>query len=403
MINTGLEVLLNTMPSFLQNKRLACLVHAASFTSDFTFTIDALLAKGLNIQLIFSPEHGLWGTKQYMEGSEHGHYAGIPVFSLYNGQEAGLRPSLAVLENIDVILVDLQDVGARYYTFATTMLFMLEAAAAANVPIWVCDRPNPIGLSAIEGGGIEPHYLNFCGPYNIPQRHGFSIGELAQFYNIAYTPVAKNSPGIGAELTVVPCSGLNRNWLFPELALPWIMPSPQMPSWQTALLYPGMCLLEGTNISEGRGTTLPFALCGAPFIQEKHFKAALDALQIPGVAWRVCQFIPKHDKYSNTVCHGVQLHITDPERFLSLYTGLAVLYVIQRLYPEYLQFRHDVYEFRSDVPAVDLLLGGPSPREKICAGEDLQSIYEAVLNTGDLTAFWSIREKALLYDEPKPR
>jgi hypothetical protein len=234
------------------------------------------------------------------------------------------------------------------------MALCMRAAAAAGVKVVVLDRPNPIGGLQIEGGGLEPGLENFCGLYPVPQRHAMTVGELARLYNTTF--------GIGCELEVIRCEGWQRRQYFEETGLPWVMPSPNMPTPDTAIVYPGLCLLEATNVSEGRGTTRPFELVGAPFVDGRALAAELDSYELAGAAFRPCVFQPTFDKHAGKACGAVQIHVTDRGVFDSYRTGLAVLVAVKKLAPADFAWRKTAYEFRDDVPAIDLLTGKPGAR-----------------------------------------
>ena len=275
---------------------------------------------------------------------------GLPEVSLYGTTFASLSPTPAHLAQIDVLVFDIQDVGARYYTYAATMALCMRAAGQAGVKVVVLDRPNPIGGLQVEGGGLEPGLENFCGLYPVPQRHAMTVGELARLYNVTFD--------IACELDVVAVRGLARAPRTTTTCdLPWVMPSPNMPTLDTAIVYPGMCLLEGTNLSEGRGTTRPFELFGAPFIDGRQLAAELERYDLPGVRFRPCVIEPTFHKFAGQRCGAVQLHVTDRRAFNAYRTGLAVLVAVKTLWPDAFAWRTQPYEFRADVPAIDLLTG----------------------------------------------
>jgi uncharacterized protein YbbC (DUF1343 family) len=252
----------------------------------------------------------------------------------------------------------------------------------------VLDRPNPIGGLQIEGGGLEPGLENFCALYPVPQRHAMTIGELARLYNETF--------GIGCELGVVPCGGWNRSAYYDDCDLPWIMPSPNMPTLDTAIVYPGMCLLEGTNLSEGRGTTRPFELFGAPFVDGRALVDELGRYDLPGVVLRPCVIHPMFQKFAGERCGAVQLHVTDRTAFNAYRTGVAIIVATRTLWPDAFAWRTDAYEFRDDVPAIDLLTGVPDVRHAIDAAADLESVMKIACAGTDRYA--AGRDQALLYE-----
>ena len=313
---------------------------------------------------------------------------GLPEVSLYGETLASLSPKPEHLERVDVLVFDVQDVGARYYTYAATMALCMKAAAEHGLRVIVLDRPNPIGGVQVEGGGITPGLESFCGFYPVPQRHGMTVGELARIYNTTF--------GIGCDLAVVSLEGWRRERYFDATGLPWIMPSPNMPTLDTAIVYPGMCLIEGTNLSEGRGTTRPFEIFGAPFVDGRVLADELGRLDLPGVVFRPCTFEPAFHKFTGERCSGLQVHVTDRRAFTPYRVGLGVLWAVRRLWSDDFAWRRKAYEFRDDVPAIDLLTGFPSVRETIDRGESFERVVDiAFKGTGEYEAG---RPSALLYE-----
>ncbi len=346
--------------------------------------------KGVDLKLLFGPEHGLRGDAQDMVGVDDTRdpITGLPVVSLYGKSAGSLLPAAKHLQRIDVLVFDIQDVGSRYYTYAATMALCMRAAAEAHLKMLVLDRPNPIGGVQVEGGGLDDGLESFVGLYPVPQRHGMTVGELARLYNTTFE--------IGCDLTVVACEGWRRQQYYDTTGLPWVMPSPNLPTLDTALVYPGMCLLEGTNLSEGRGTTRPFELFGAPFIDAHRIAQELKRADLPGVELRPCAFRPTFHKFKGEGCGGLQLYVTDRQAFLPYRTGLAVLWAVHNLWPDALRWRRQVYEFRDDVPALDLLTGRAAVREAIDAGKDFEGVMHEALAGADL--YRAARPAALLYD-----
>ena len=340
----------------------------------------------VDLRRLFGPEHGLRGSAQDMVGvaDDTDAATGLTAVSLYGTTLQSLSPTPEQLAGLDVLLFDIQDVGARYYTYAATMALCMRAAGAGGIKVVVLDRPNPIGGTAVEGGGLDEGLENFCGLYPVPQRHGLTLGELAKLYNDTF--------GIGCELDVVPCEGWSRSAYFDECGLPWVMPSPNMPTPDTALVYPGMCLLEGTNLSEGRGTTRLF---GAPFIGGDALAEELRRWDLPGVRFRPCVVEPAFHKFRGERCGALQLHVTDRDAFEPYRTGLAVLVAVRRLWPESFAWRTEPYEFRDDVPAIDLLTGRPAVRQAIDGGAPLDEVAR-IAGVGT-ERYHSGRERALLY------
>lgn len=319
-------------------------------------------APGVILAALFGPEHGVRGDAQYMVavGEERDPRTGVPAFSLYGDRPESLKPSPAQLAGLDALVFDIQDVGARYYTYQATMMLCMEAAAAAGLPFLVLDRPNPIGGLAVEGPALRPGFESFCGLHDLAVRHGMTVGELARLF--------RAERRLDLDLEVVPCEGWRRGMRFRDTGLPWVLPSPNMPTPETALVYPGMCLLEGTNLSEGRGTTKPFELFGAPWLDGHALAAALSADRLPGVRFRPASFVPAWDKHAGARCHGVELHVTDPAAFRPFRTGLACVARAREQDPARFRWRSEPYEFVAGIPAFDLLCGSSREREAIESG-----------------------------------
>jgi len=390
-MRNGLEVLLEAPARWLGRGRVGLVANPTTVDRHLTHAVDLLRAHpDVDLRLLFGPEHGIRGAAQDMieVGGSRDPVSGLPEVSLYGETFESLSPRPEDLAQIDVLVFDVQDVGARYYTYAATMALCMRAARAANVAVVVLDRPNPIGGVQIEGGGLDPGLENFCGLYPVPQRHAMTVGELARLYNDSF--------GIGSALTVVPCAGWRRSAYFDATDLPWVLPSPNMPTLDTAIVYPGMCLLEATNLSEGRGTTRPFELFGAPFIDPYRLADELRRADLPGVQARPCVIEPTFHKFARQRCGALQLHVTDRAAFNAYRTGLAVLVAVKRLWPADFRWRTEPYEFRADVPAIDLLTGTPAVREAVDAGRDLDTVWQ-VACTG-IETYTAGRERAMLYE-----
>ncbi len=371
----------------LKSKSIGVLCHAASVSSKREHLLEVL--KDFYIKKLFAPEHGIWGVAQDMEAVEQDRepISKLPVYSLYRNHVESLKPRKEYLEGLDVVICDLQDVGSRYYTFVYSMALMMQACAQARIPIYVLDRPNPINGSDVEGGKIYPGFESFVGLYSIPNRHGMTLGELALYFNEVYE--------IGADLTVLKLQEWSRKKYLDETKLPWVMPSPNMPTLETALVYPGMCLLEATEISEGRGTTRPFEIFGAPFIEPEKLKKHLNSFKLPGVFFRPLFFKPTFQKWAGQVCGALQIHVTDRKRFRPYLTGLAILKAIYDLYPIQFKWREKPYEFVSDIPAIDLLTGSAEFRKRLKQGflwKEMRDFYEE-----GKSALLSERRNYLLY------
>ena len=390
-MRTGLERLLGNPRRWLGASRVGLVANPTTVNHRLAHAADLLHRHPeVDLRCLFGPEHGLRGSAQDMVGvtDDTDLATGLPAVSLYGTTFESLSPTPEQLSGIDVLLFDVQDVGARYYTYAATMALCMRAAGASGVKVVVLDRPNPIGGVAVEGGGLDQGLENFCGLYPVPQRHGMTLGELARLYNGTF--------GIGCELDVVACEGWSRGAYYDECGLPWVMPSPNMPTPETALVYPGMCLLEGTNLSEGRGTTRPFELFGAPFVDGDAVARELRRHDLPGVLFRPCVIEPAFHKFKGQRCGALQLHVSDRRVFEPYRTGLAVLVAVRELWPESFAWRTEPYEFRADVPAIDLLTGSPAVRQAIDGGVTLDEVVR--IARGGTELYDSGRDRALLYD-----
>jgi uncharacterized protein YbbC (DUF1343 family) len=357
----GLEVFLQDPPAWAAKAPLGLLCHPASVDRRFR-SAPELVARRFPGQLrgLFSPQHGLRGDKQdNMVASPdfEDPLLKLPVVSLYGPR---LDPPREALENIAALLVDLQDVGARVYTYQATVARVMAAAARVGVKVAVLDRPNPIGGLQVEGNLLKPGWASFVGPYPLPMRHGLTLGELARYYNV--------TQNLGCDLEVIPVRGWRREDYFDATGLPWIMPSPNLPTLEGAVVYPGQVLLEGTNLSEGRGTTRPFELFGAPFLEPRRILSELRDIPLSGVVLREVGFEPTFHKWAGELCRGFQLHVTDRRAFKPYYTTLVMLAVIRRLYPEHFAWRLPPYEYETERLPIDLLTGDPAIREGLDAG-----------------------------------
>lgn len=389
-VQTGLETLVNECPEKIRGARIGVVCHPASVDAELRHALDLLQAAGARIVAIFGPEHGARGEAQDME--DVGDLAldprlGVPVHSLYGATFASLTPRREQLEGLDALVIDLQDVGARYYTFVWTMALCMEAAGQVGVRVLVCDRPNPIDGVTTEGNLIKPGFESFVGLHPLPNRHGLTPGEIARHVHARR--------GIHCELDVLPMRGWRREMYFEDTGLPWVYPSPNMPTVDTAVVYPGLCLVEATELSEGRGTCRPFEIAGAPGIDPEALAAELSRYRLPGCRFRPLYFRPKFQKQAERTCGGVQIHLTDRALFDSYVTGAAFLQSVKRVAPEVFAWRAKPYEFVADVPAIDLLAGD----------DQLRLALEADADLGDLAAQWAqeraefeeVRREAFLY------
>ncbi|MDP8255156.1 MAG: DUF1343 domain-containing protein [Candidatus Alcyoniella australis] len=372
----------------IRGKRIALLTHAAALTRELASAADVLI-DGVDAELvqIHSPEHGLFGTLQDQVAAQDTMYRGIEVDSLYGGDEQSLQIDPQRLAEIDLLVIDLVDIGARYYTYAATMAHALRAAGQAGIPALVLDRPNPLGGEQVEGNLLEPEYQSFVGLFPIPVRHGMTLGELAIFMT--------RHLGLYCEVTVLQCQGWKRSMLFNQTDLRWIAPSPNMPSFETALVYPGACLVEGTNLSEGRGTTMPFLQIGAPFISAGALAERLNLVGLPGVRFRPISFNPVFGKHAANDCDGVFCHVIEQHSFRPYRTGLALLWAANKVAGSQFNWRTEPYEFVSDRLAIDMLCGTDRVRRMIDAHAALDELL-AVAEEVDAD-FMAARAEILLY------
>jgi len=377
VIKTGLDVLCAERLDLLRGRRVGVLCHPASVDGDLTHVVDRLVAAGVRPARLFGPEHGVRGEAQDMIGVDDGKDArtGIPVTSLYGETFESLTPAAAELAEVDVLVIDLQDVGSRYYTYVWTMALAVQAAARAGVAVVVLDRPNPLGGVAIEGGTVEPGCESFVGLGAVPVRHGLTAGELARLVRAGMPWGAPRfAKPLDCDLTIVAMRGWRRALAFDATGLPWVLPSPNMPTLDTAFVYPGQCLVEATNLSEGRGTTRPFEIVGAPFLDGYRLAARLGALGLPGVRFRPLSFRPMFHKFAGRSCGGVQLHVTDRAAFRPYRTGLALLAAARAEAPAEFRWRSEPYEFVADPPAIDLLTGSDAARRGVESGATVEEL-----------------------------
>jgi len=387
----GLDVLLDT-PELVGGRRWALLANHAAVTSDLDPARGALVKAGVGpLVRLFAPEHGLNGIAQDMEavGDLRDPLTGSPIRSLYGDGPSSFAPRPVDLEELDVLLVDLPDIGSRYYTFAASMDEAMKACEKASVEVMVLDRPNPIGGVRREGGLVGTGFESFVSQLPTPARHGLTLGEIAL--------LLQRERWKDVQLTVVPCRGWRRDHWWDQTGLPWVPPSPNMPTLETATLYPGLCLVEATNLSEGRGTTRPFHFVGAPWVDEEKLVARLRALDLDGVAFRPARFRPEFQKFSGEVCAGVELHVVDRLRLRPLALGLFLIAAIHDLHPDRFAWRTEPYEFVSDPPALDLLTGSPEARGVIEERGPLAPLLDQWER--DVEAFDSSLDGIVLYHE----
>ena len=387
-VESGLEVLLDRHLPWLRGRRLGLLAHQASVTRDLAHVAQLLNdLRGVRLARLFAPEHGLWGAAQDHApvASTRDQVTGLEVWSLYGERRA---PTPETLAGLDALVVDLQDIGARYYTFVWTLALAMRECARAGVRVIVLDRPNPLGGDRVEGNLPDPAFASFVGLYPLPARHGLTIGELARRFVL--------EEGIRCDLTVARMRGWRRAMLWEDTGLPWVPPSPNMPTPDTARVYPGGCLIEGTNLSEGRGTTRPFEWVGAPYLDGHRYAEALDGLGLPGVRFRPARFTPTFHKWAGEVCGGVQIHVTDRRRFRPFRTGVAAISVARRLAPAEFRWKEPPYEFEHQRLPIDILFGTDRIRTQIEGGTDLP-VIEATWRTA-LPLYTRRRRAFMIYD-----
>jgi uncharacterized protein YbbC (DUF1343 family) len=386
-MDVGLDRLPHLAPlvARLRSSRVGLLAHPASVDRDLTHVSTVLHGAGVRPAVFFGPEHGYGGEAQDMASvaSAVDARTGAPVVSLYGDRFDDLSPRPEHLAGLDVLLVDLADVGARYYTFVWTALLALRAAQRAGVTVIVLDRPNPIGgLGAlVEGRTQHPGFLSFVGLEPVPIRHSLTVGELLALL------AARDGLPLGADgaLAVVPVLGWDRVRTAAAWDRPFVLPSPNMPTWETALVYPGGCLLEGTNLSEGRGTTRPFEIVGAPWLDGQALARALEATGLPGFVARPLTFRPTFQKHAGVLCGGVQIHPLDEAAFRPVATYVALISLAHAQDPVRFRFRTERYEYVDDIPAIDLLLGSAEARRAIESGE---SVREVARHAGEADPAW---------------
>lgn len=380
----GVEILLDEQKELIEGKRVGLITNPTGVDQELNSIVDVLHNDpDVDLTKLYGPEHGVRGSAQAGEYVDYyiDETTGLPVYSLYGETR---KPTSEMLENIDVLVFDIQDVGTRFYTYIYTMAYAMEAAEENGIPFVVLDRPNPLGGARVQGPVLNPEYSSFVGKYPIPLRHGMTVGELSKLFN--------NEFDIGADLTVVEMNGWKRNMYYEDTPLEFVMPSPNMPTADTAMVYPGAALVEGTNASEGRGTTKPFELLGAPYVNSTEFAATLNEFNLPGVDFRAASFTPAFSKHRGTLSHGVQIHVTHKQSFNPVKTGLHIVKTLHDMYPEDFAFRT---KNSSGVSFFDLLVGNGWIRESIEEGKSVEYMAEKWKN--DLNEFINLREGYLLY------
>ncbi|WHX26684.1 DUF1343 domain-containing protein [Virgibacillus halodenitrificans] len=383
-LKLGVEILLEEQKSLIEGKRVGLITNPTGVDQDLNSIVDLLHNDpDVDLTALYGPEHGVRGDAQAGEYVEYylDDETGLPVYSLYGKTR---KPTPEMLEGIDVLLFDIQDVGTRFYTYIYTMAYAMEAAQENDIPFIVLDRPNPLGGHKVEGPVLDTDYASFVGKYPIPLRHSMTVGELAELFNEEFQ--------IDADLKVVKMNGWKRNMYYDDTGLEFVLPSPNMPTLTTAIVYPGAALIEGTNVSEGRGTTKPFELIGAPFINGTDLAAELSKKNLPGVKFRAASFTPSFSKHSGKLSHGIQIHVTNKKAYKPVETGLHIVKTIHDMYPEDFAFRA---ENSSGISFFDNLIGNGWVREAIESGSSVKEIQKQWKH--ELKDFEKLRKDYLLY------
>ncbi len=387
-VQVGLEVACHTPPDVLRSARtFGLLANQASVDRQFRHAADALAQRFPGrLKALFGPQHGLWSVQQDdMVETAHARDArlDVPVHSLYADTR---KPTQQMLDGLDLLVVDLQDVGTRVYTYVWTLTYCLEACAQKGVPLLVLDRPNPLGGEIVEGPLLDLRWRSFVGRAPLPMRHGLTLGELARYCN--------DVMALGADVRVLPAQGWRRNMLWPQTGRSWVPPSPNLPRWEGALVYPGQVLLEGTNVSEGRGTTTPFEQCGAPFVDPWQLATLLSTHELRGTAVRPVQFEPTFHKWSGQTCGGVFLHPTDAVAFRPYRTSLALLRGLRELWPREFAWKQPPYEYETVHLPIDVIAGGSAVREFVDGERPLAQLDALAAPPPD---WWQRVRRLLLY------
>ncbi len=366
---TGLDIFEKNWPRQLKGARAGLLVHPASVNRRLEHAVDCFLKSNkIKLKTLFGPQHGIRGETQDNMVEWKGFKdkkTGLPVYSLYSRTR---KPGPSMLTDIDVMIIDMQDVGSRYYTFIWTMELCMQACHESGKSVVILDRPNPLGGSLIEGPVLDTAYASFVGQRPLPVRHGMTTGEIGSYMKNEFYP--------SLDFHVVPLQGWERKMWFSETGLPWIMPSPNMPTLDTAAVYPGMCLLEGTNLSEGRGTTRPFEIFGAPFIEPDILVKELGTFKLPGVVFRPMFFQPTFQKHAGRLCGGAQIHVVNRNTFKPFKTGAAIITAIHGLYPKKFKWNRPPYEYETEKMPIDILAGTDRLRKDIEADKSLDRMEE---------------------------
>jgi uncharacterized protein YbbC (DUF1343 family) len=359
MVFNGLDIISESFPAGLKGKRIGVLCHAPSITRNFKHITEIIAGrKDCKLSAIFGPQHGIYGQTQdnmiEWEGYLHPVYK-VPLFSLYGKNR---KPTPQMLRELDVMLIDLQDAGARLYTYIWTVKLCIEACSEIGIPVYILDRPNPIGKLPFDGPVLKKDFFTFVGGASIPLCHRMTIGEMSLWIREKYYP--------SCDLNIIWMKDWHRHSLYSEIGLAWVLPSPNLPTVNSAIVYPGSVLIEGLNISEGRGTTIPFELFGAPFINAEKLKKNLDGRNIPGCIFRVHNFIPSFNKYCGDICNGLQIHVLKPEKYFPVVAAMEIFSaIIETSPPNSLQFIPPPYEYEETLIPFDILSGDSGIRNAL--------------------------------------
>jgi uncharacterized protein YbbC (DUF1343 family) len=388
LVALGLEQLMLSPPAQLSGGRIGLLSNAASLDHELVHSRQRLYELfGSRLTALFAPQHGFFAERQdnMVESADRRDpLLDIPLFSLYSQTR---EPTRAMFDLIDTLVIDLLDVGTRVYTFIYTMSYCLEAARRMSKKVIVLDRPNPVGGLVLEGNCLKPEWRSFVGRYPIPMRHGLTIGELARLFNEAF--------GIGCDLEVIPMRGWQRDMTFSDTGLPWVAPSPNLPTPVSALVYPGQVIWEGTNVSEGRGTTQPFEIFGAPYLDTDRILDFLGGRDVGGAVLRALEFEPTANKWQGRICRGFQIHLTDARQYRPYRTSLRLLQAIVHCHADEFAWKPPPYEYEYERMPIDLILGDDRVRERLATRESIEAL-EVEWQAG-LNAFSALRDKYLLY------
>jgi uncharacterized protein YbbC (DUF1343 family) len=388
-VKLGLERLLEEQIVDLKGARVGLICNQASVDHDFRHAADLIHQQSdIDLRVLFGPQHGIRGDVQdNMIETAHSvdRRTRLPVYSLYSETRVPIED---MLDKVDALVFDMQDVGCRIYTFVYTLANCMRAAVTFDKKVVVCDRPNPINGVSVAGNILETEYASFVGQFPLPTRHGMTVGELARMFNEHF--------GIGCDLEIVPMNGWRREFWHDDTDAPWVLPSPNMPTLDSATVFPGTVHFEGTQVSEGRGTTKPFELIGAPYIDPDDYADALNALNLPGVYFRSCAFQPTFQKHAGVTCGGVQIHVIDRAAFEPVFTGVAMVKLIHDMYPNEFRWKLPPYEYVYDKNPFDVISGTNKIREAFEQGVELDAIAETWKRP--LLEFKQLRESFLIYE-----